>query len=135
MRILDINNWPRLSKSVTVLFPFNTTRRKVLKYAYISTRNIITSAADAIGIKKTKQSVRGNKKKVKRSYKVKTNELIEVFNFKFDQKIRKKKLKFTTTNKIIKSNEDLIIDNNVNLIVLNKSSVKSCQDGTKEKKN
>ena len=46
-----------------------------------------------------------------------------------------KKKKFNPSNEIIKSNEDLIIDNNENFIVLNKSSGISVQGGTKSKKN
>ncbi len=76
-----------------------------------------------------------NKKKVKSSHKVNTNDEIELFNFNFKEEIIQKKIKFEPTNKIIKSNEDLIIDNNDNFIVLNKSSGISVQGGTKSKKN
>ncbi len=76
-----------------------------------------------------------NKKKVKSSHKVSTNDEIELFNFNFKEEIIQKKIKFEPTNKIIKSNEDLIIDNNDNFIVLNKSSGISVQGGTKSKKN
>jgi len=78
--------------------------------------------------------IKVNKKKVKSSYKVKTNDLIEFFNFKFEKKIIQK-IKFNPTNEIIKANEDLIIDNNDDFIVLNKSSGISVQGGTKSKKN
>ena len=76
-----------------------------------------------------------NKKKVKSSYKVNTNDKIELFNFSFKEEIIQKKIKFKPSNEIIKSNEDLIIDNNDNFIVLNKSSGISVQGGTKSKKN
>ena len=66
--------------------------------------------------------IRINKKKVKSSYKVNTNDEIELFNFNFKEEIIQKKIKFKPSNEIIKSNEDLIIDNNDNFIVLNKSS-------------
>ena len=79
--------------------------------------------------------IRVNNKKVKSSFKVKTNDKIEVFNFNFELKNNQKKIIFNPTNEIIKANEDLIIDNNDDFIVLNKSSGISVQGGTKSKKN
>ena len=76
-----------------------------------------------------------NKKKLKVHLKLKLNDKIDIFNFNFKEKIYSKKIKFNPSNKIIKSNEDLIIDNNDNFIVLNKSSGISVQGGTKSKKN
>ena len=79
--------------------------------------------------------VKINKKKVKSSFKVKTNDKIEIYNLEFKENIIQKKRLFQPTNEIIKSNEDLIIDNNENFIVLNKSAGISVQGGTKSKKN
>jgi 23S rRNA pseudouridine955/2504/2580 synthase len=76
-----------------------------------------------------------NKKKIKSSIKVKTNDTINFFNFDFKESIIQKKIKFEPSKEIIKSNEDQIIDNNENFIVLNKSSGISVQGGTKSKKN
>ena len=76
-----------------------------------------------------------NKKRVKSSFKVKLNDKIDIFNLDFKENIIQKKKKFYPSNEIIKSNEDLIIDNNDNFIVLNKSSGISVQGGTKSKKN
>ncbi|MDC3231606.1 RNA pseudouridine synthase [Candidatus Pelagibacter sp.] len=76
-----------------------------------------------------------NKKKVKSSYKIKFNDKIDFFDFKFEEKITQKKKGFNPSNQIIKANEDLIIDNNENFIVLNKSAGISVQGGTKSKKN
>ena len=76
-----------------------------------------------------------NKKKVKSSIKVKTNDKIDIFNLNFEGKIIQKKKSFNPSNEIIKSNEELIIDNNENFIVLNKSAGISVQGGTKSKKN
>ena len=76
-----------------------------------------------------------NKKKVKSSIKVKTNDKINIFNLNFEEKIIPKKKSFNPSNEIIKSNEDLIIDDNENFIVLNKSAGISVQGGTKSKKN
>ena len=76
-----------------------------------------------------------NKKKVKSSFKVKFNDKIELFNFDFKENILQKKNKFEPSNEIIKANEDLIIDDNKDFIVLNKSAGISVQGGTKSKKN
>jgi len=76
-----------------------------------------------------------NKKKIKSSTKVKTNDIVSFFNLDFKETIVQKKIKFEPSQKIIKSNEDQIIDNNNNFVVLNKSSGISVQGGTKSKKN
>ncbi len=76
-----------------------------------------------------------NKKKVKSSIKVKTHDKIDIFHINFKENIIQKKKLFNPSNEIIKSNEDLIIDDNENFIVLNKSAGISVQGGTKSKKN
>jgi len=76
-----------------------------------------------------------NKKKIKSSSKVMTNDVVDFFNLDFKETIIQKKIKFEPSREIIKSNEDQIIDNNENFIVLNKSSGISVQGGTKSKKN
>ena len=76
-----------------------------------------------------------NKKKVKSSFKVKTNDKVDIFNLNFKENYIQKKKTFDPSNKIIKSNEDLVIDNNENFVVLNKSAGISVQGGTKSKKN
>ena len=76
-----------------------------------------------------------NKKKIKSSTKVKTNDIVSFFNLDFKETIVQKKIKFEPSQEIIKSNEDQIIDNNNNFVVLNKSSGISVQGGTKSKKN
>ena len=76
-----------------------------------------------------------NKKKIKSSHKVKTNDEIDLFNIDFKKKIIQKKIKFEPSKEIIKSNENQIIYNNDNFVVLNKSSGISVQGGTKSKKN
>ncbi len=79
--------------------------------------------------------IKVNKKKVKSSYKLRANDEINIFNIEFKERIWQKKIKFSPSKEIIKSNEDQIIDNNDNFIVLNKSSGISVQGGTKSKKN
>ena len=76
-----------------------------------------------------------NKKKVKSSFKVQTNDRVELFNFKFREDLIQKQIKFKPTNDIIKENENLIIENNKDFVVLNKNSGISVQAGTKSKKN
>ncbi len=76
-----------------------------------------------------------NKKKIKSSQKVKTNDEVDLFNLDFKERIIHKKIKFEPSKDIIKSNENQIIDNNDDFIVLNKSSGISVQGGTKSKKN
>jgi len=79
--------------------------------------------------------IKVNKKKVKSSYKIKTNDQINIFNFEFKERIINKKIKFNPTKEIIKENENLIIDDNEDFIVLNKNAGISVQGGTKSKKN
>ncbi len=79
--------------------------------------------------------IKVNKKKVKSSHKINLDDTIDVFNIKFQPNIVKKKIKFNPSKSIIKANEELIIDNNDDFIVLNKSSGISVQGGTKSKKN
>ena len=79
--------------------------------------------------------IKVNNKKIKSSYKIKTNEQVEIYNFNFKVIIKQEKKKFNPTKNVIKSNEDLIIDNNENFVVINKKSGISVQGGTKSKKN
>ena len=82
-----------------------------------------------------KGKIKLNKKKIKSSQKIKTNDQIDFFNFDFKKTIVQKKIKFQPSKEIIKSNEKLIIDNNDDFIVLNKNAGISVQGGTKSKKN
>ena len=76
-----------------------------------------------------------NKKKIKSSQKVKTNDQVEVFDLRFDKYKLKQKYKFQPSSNIIKANEKLIIDNNDDFVVINKKAGISVQGGTKSKKN
>ena len=82
-----------------------------------------------------KGKIKLNGKKVKSSYKIKENDQINFFNLELKDLKLNKKYKYIPSNDVIKSNEKLIIDNNNNFIVLNKSSGVSVQGGTKSKKN
>ena len=79
--------------------------------------------------------IKVNRKKIKSSYKVKANDQIDLYNFDFKETIVQKKIKFQPSEKIIKSNEELIIDDNEDFVVLNKRAGISVQGGTKSKKN
>ncbi len=76
-----------------------------------------------------------NKKKIKSSTKIKTDDVVDVFNISIKDTIVQKKIKFQPNNEIIKTNENLVIENNDDFIVLNKSAGISVQGGTKSKKN
>ncbi len=76
-----------------------------------------------------------NKKKIKSSTKLNTNDIINVYDINFHERPAVKKIKFNPSSEIIKENEDLIIDNNENFIVVNKEAGISVQGGTKSKKN
>ena len=76
-----------------------------------------------------------NNKKIKSSQKVKKDDVIHLYNLNFEKAILQKKIKFLPSEEVIKKNEDLIIDNNDDFIVLNKSAGISVQGGTKSKKN
>ena len=79
--------------------------------------------------------IKVNNRKIKSSYKIKINEKIVVYDFNFEIKKKQEKKKYQPNKTIIKSNEDLIIDNNDNFVVINKKSGISVQGGTKSKKN
>ena len=64
-----------------------------------------------------------NKKKIKSSAKLQSNDLIEVHNLEIKNKIKINKVKFKTSDTIIKENEDFIIENNDDFIVINKQQV------------
>ena len=99
-------------------------------------RNIFGNIPQSL-IEKSLRSgkIKLNNKKIKSSQKVKTKDTVELFNFDYTETIIQKKIKFVPSEEVIKENEDLIIDNNDDFIVLNKSSGISVQGGTKSKKN
>ena len=82
-----------------------------------------------------KGKIKLNNKKAKSSQKVKTNDKIYFYNFRFIEKKVDKNSKFNPSKNIIRENENSIIDNNENFVVINKKSGISVQGGTKSKKN
>ncbi len=99
-------------------------------------RNVLGNIPQGLIEKKSKdpEKIKLNKKKVKSSTKVKTNDQIDLFDFEFKETILQKKIKFEPPKNVIKANEELIIDNNDDFIVLNKRAGISVQGGTKSKK-
>ena len=79
--------------------------------------------------------VKLNNKKIKSSHKIKANDKIDIYNFDFKDFFFKNKPKFVPSTDFVKSNEKLIIDDNDDFVVLNKSSGISVQGGTKSRKN
>ena len=77
--------------------------------------------------------IRLNRRKVKSSKKIHTNDLIEIYNL--DLSFKENKTKFVPSKKLLNENEKSIIFDNDDYIVLNKPSGISVQGGTKSKKN
>ncbi len=82
-----------------------------------------------------KGNIKLNRKKVKSSTKLKLNDELSLYNFNYKLNNNKDKRKFQPSNKVIKENEELIIDNNQDFLVINKNAGIPVQGGTKSKKN
>ena len=82
-----------------------------------------------------KGNIKLNRKKVKSSIKLKLNDELSLYNFNYKPNNKKDKRKFQPSNKVIKENEELIIDNNQDFLVVNKDAGIAVQGGTKSKKN
>ena len=82
-----------------------------------------------------KGNIKLNNKKIKSSTKLKHGDEIKVYNFNYKLNTIQKKKKFLPSNKIIKENENLIIDNNEDFLVINKSAGTPVQGGTKSGRN
>ena len=82
-----------------------------------------------------KGNIKLNRKKVKSSTKLKLNDELSLYNFNYKPNKNKDKRKFEPSNKVIKENEELIIDNNQDFLVINKDAGIAVQGGTKSKKN
>ena len=77
--------------------------------------------------------IKVNKKKIKSNFKIKCNDIIDIFNVKFEESLNKEK--FKPSKKLLKKNEKDIIFDNDDYIVLNKKTGISVQSGTKSFKN
>ncbi|MDC0449740.1 RluA family pseudouridine synthase [Pelagibacteraceae bacterium] len=83
-----------------------------------------------------KNQVKVNGKKTKSSYRVKENDIVEVFNIdKIKQTEKNIITQYVPTNKERDKYDDFIIEDNENFIVINKPSGIAVQSGTKSFKN
>ena len=82
-----------------------------------------------------KGNIKLNSKKVKSSTKLKLNDELSFYKFNYKPNNKKDKKKFEPSNKVLKENEELIIDNNQDFLVINKDAGIAVQGGTKSKKN
>ena len=78
--------------------------------------------------------IKVNKKKIKSSYKLREGDLIECFNLVYKNKIVNKN-NYNPSSKLIKYNEESVINDNEDFIVINKRAGISVQGGTKSRKN
>ena len=100
-------------------------------------RNNIASLPQSL-IEKSlrKGKIKVNIKKVNSSYKLKTGDKINFFNFTFE--VNKHKVlnkKFSPSSELLKVHENRILENNDDFIVIDKSPGVPVQGGTKSKKN
>ena len=80
--------------------------------------------------------IKVNKKKTKSSYRLKTGDLIEVYDIaKFKPSNKKEKIKYLPKKKEIGAYDDYVIEDNENFIVINKPTGIPVQSGTKSLKN
>ena len=83
-----------------------------------------------------KGKIKVNIKKVNSSYKLKTGDKINFFNFTFEVKKNKEtNKKFSPSSELLKVHENRILENNDDFIVIDKSPGVPVQGGTKSKKN
>ncbi len=80
--------------------------------------------------------IKVNKKKIKSSYRVKSGDLIEVYDIlKFKPIDKEKKIKYKPKKNEVGKYEDYVIENNKDFIIINKPAGIAVQGGTKSFKN
>ena len=83
-----------------------------------------------------KSKIKINKKKIKTSYRVKTDDNVELFDLKnLKEAIKSNKIKYKPSKKEKSLYEDFIIEDNDNFLVINKPQGMPVQSGTKSFKN
>ncbi len=97
--------------------------------------NVATLPQGLIEKELRKGNIKLNKKKAKSSVKLKLNDVIIFYNFKYKLNKKISKIKYLPDIKTLKKNEKNIIENNDNYIIVNKDSGVPVQGGTKSKKN
>ena len=81
-----------------------------------------------------KGKIKLNKRKTSSSYKLKTGDEVNFYNFNYEYK-KQSKPKYTPSKKNLNENEKSLIDDNNDFIVINKKAGISVQSGTKSKNN
>ena len=81
-----------------------------------------------------KGRIKLNKRKTSSSYKLKTGDEVNFYNFNYENK-KQSKPKYTPSKKNLNENERSLIDDNNDFIVINKKAGISVQGGTKSKNN
>ena len=81
-----------------------------------------------------KGRIKLNKRKTSSSYKLKTGDEVNFYNFNYENK-KQSKSKYTPSKKNLNENERSLIDDNNDFIVINKKAGISVQGGTKSKNN
>ena len=81
-----------------------------------------------------KGKIKLNKKKTSSSYKLKSGDEINFYNFKYENKYQNK-VKYIPSKKKLTENERSLLDNNDDFIVINKKAGVSVQGGTNSKNN
>jgi 23S rRNA pseudouridine955/2504/2580 synthase len=83
-----------------------------------------------------KGKIKINKKKKKCSYKLQKNDVVSLFDYKFEiDKNKKIKISYVPNKKEISFSSKIFIENNENFAVINKPAGISVQQGTKSKRN
>ena len=99
-------------------------------------KNVFDAPQAFIEKKLRQKKILVNNKKVKSSYKLEENDLINITNIEFKvDKNKKIKSIYKPSKKEVSYSSNMIIEDNENFVVLNKPSGISVQSGTKSKRN
>jgi len=99
-------------------------------------RNVLNLPQSLLEKTIRKGNIKVNGKKKNSSYKLKTNDNIDIYDLNFvPDKHKKINTPYKATKKDISSSSSLFIENNENFVVINKPSGIAVQSGTKSKRN
>ena len=98
-------------------------------------RNVYDVPQSLIEKNLRKGKIQINNKKSKSSYKLKKNDLVDIYDLKFTQNKKKTNHKYKATKKEINSSSEMFIENNENFVVINKPAGIAVQSGTKSIRN
>ena len=120
-----------MPKSYTVAVDYHDSRLD--RWFVLNVINLPHSLIEKI-IRQNKIKV--NKKKTKSSYRVKSGDVIDVYDLlKFKPIDKTEKLKYIPKKSEISKYDDFVIEDNENFIIINKPSGTAVQGGTKSFKN